>query len=236
MKSTVPALLFSLSIHALFGFSFVAGALREPGSAGEPIQISEVRYEKPEIEAKIPETVRPVKRKPAEKKVQIPAAQARPAKSTARKPLISSDETRRYTISTAQPHAKSPAVSAAGTGGPGPQRPKSAVDFMTDPEKGKIFYDYFGRLKEKIDLNLRRKYHNTEDSLGVVSLYFVLNPDGSLVKAAVIEKESDAQVELQKMALDSLKRSAPFGGFPHDLGNGPLAFNLKVYFDELDRE
>ena len=51
---------------------------------------------------------------------------------------------------------------------------------------------------------------------------------------AVIKKESSANNRLQAVALDSLERSAPFGEFPADLGRGAVAFNLKVYFDELD--
>ena len=118
---------------------------------------------------------------------------------------------------------------------PAPAKPRTAADFMTDPQKGKIFFSYFGKIKEKIHTNLRRKYRPEDTSLGVVSLFFILNPDGSLEKVEVLGKESDASLELQRVALEALKGSSPFESFPVDLGRGPLAFNLKVYFDELDQ-
>jgi len=223
------ALISSLSIHAFFGIFLFTQTVSRPVSGGEPIQISYVHYEKPLILEK----TQPQPKTPVMQLVPLkipakphPAKPVSEKKTESRVPVFSKKK-EFASENFERPQPAAPAVQ---------ERPKTALDFMTDPQKGKIFYDYFGRLKEKIDLNLRRKYHGADDALGVVSLYFVLNPDGSLVKAGVLSKESDADISLQKIALESLRRSAPFGGFPHDLGNGPLAFNLKIYFDELEHE
>lgn len=201
------ALLFSLSIHGVLGYSALSRGPEEPSVSSEPIEISQVIYEKPRIEKKeSAPAFAPLKRRPAAKAVRSQPVKQAPKPSTG--------------IPAKPPIFKPPA-------------PKTAMDFMTDPQKGKVFENYFGKLKEKIHISLRRTYRDAGDMPGVVTLYFVLNPEGNLVRAGILEKDSDAGASLQQTALDSLKRSAPFGDFPPDLGNGPVAFSLKVYFDEL---
>lgn len=215
------ALLFSLSIHAFFGYSLWAVTYRNTVSSPEPIQISEVLYERPLLREKTAELSRAVTPKVEEKYLQ---PKKPPLKSVAL-PEIQDFSSKHPAVQPAQAVSK-----------PLPQRPKTAVDFMADPQKGRIFVNYFGKLKEKIYTTIRRKYNSVDGSLGVVSLFFILNPDGSLVRTSLVEKESDAPPLLQKIALDSLRRSAPFGGFPRDLGNVPVAFSLKIYFNELDHD
>ncbi len=214
MKTTWAALIFSLSLHAFCGFAFWEGGLEAIHATPEPIEISLVT-ERPVIPERKPELPK-LKHELPKLKVQ-----AAPPK------------TKIKTVSLTDAKKEAPKNPAAAAASSAPVRPKTAVDFMGDPQKGKVFFDYFGKLKEKIQLNLRRKYRAADD-LGVVTLFFVLNPDGSLVKAGVLEKGTDAGESLQKIALEALRRSAPFGNFPKDLGNGAVAFNLKVYFDELD--
>ncbi len=219
MRTTTAAILFSFSAHAFLGYSLLPGMLGDSAPTSEPIPIALVRYEKPlSVEKVVSVPALPVKQTPVGKKIE---ARPEPSKVIAAK-----------LAALPVPIAAKKETSASGAA-PLADRPKTAMDFMTDPQKGKVFFSYFGKLKEKIHLNLRRKYQQADDALGVVTILFVLNPDGSLVKANVITKESDAAEPLQRMALDSLKRSAPFGGFPRELGNVPVAFSLKVYFDEL---
>ena len=211
MRASTAAILFSLSIHAALGYKVLPGMLQEEVPPQEPIQISVVSYEKPPVRepvVSIPKHAAKLVAKPAPAlPVKIPKTISLPAAKILPK-------------SEARPVAQ--------------QQPKSAVDFMTDPQKGKIFFNYFGKLKERIHTHVRRKYSHTDSSLGVVTLYFVLNPDGFLARSGVLEKESDAGADLQRIALESLKRSAPFEVFPKDLGNGPVAFNLKIYFNDLE--
>ena len=223
MKTTWAALIFSLSLHAFCGIAFWEGSFQDTPAKPEPIMVSLVTQRAPARE-KAPELPK--------QKYELPKPKPPPAAPKRNKiKTVSLAEAQKAEIK--NPPPRKPAVDAPSAPAAENARPKSALDFMGDPQKGKVFIDYFGKLKEKIQLNLRRKYHGAQDSLGIVTLFFVLNPDGSLVKAGIIQKDTDAGEALQKIALEALKRSAPFGSFPKDLGNGAVAFNLKVYFDEL---
>lgn len=222
--SWAAALAFSASIHGLIGYSFWAtGGITNPVPSKDPIpiQISYVPAEAPP-----PKPIEYPKPRPAskKKKVEIPA-ELPAVKSQPKLPAEAKAAARQLSSKTPAPApAASPAPEAA---------PKTASDFMGDPEKGKVFLGYFGQLKEKIQLNLRRRY-NGGGEMGVVTLFFVLNPDGTLVRSSVAAQRSDAGPDLQRVALDSLKRSAPFGAFPKELGKGAVAFSLKVFFDDED--
>lgn len=222
MKTSWAALLVSASIHTFAGYAFwAAGGISNPVPSKEPIpiQISYLPAEA-QVQPKPVEVRKPKTEAPKAKKINIPA-EVKAVKVPAKPKAV------------AAPVVVAPSSAIKASADSPPAAPRTASDFMGDPQKGKIFMSYFGQLKEKIQLNLRRRYRGGGD-IGVVTLFFVLNPDGSLVKANVVANRSDAGPELRNVALDSLKRAAPFGPFPKDLGNGAVAFSLKVFFDELD--
>ena len=111
-------------------------------------------------------------------------------------------------------------------------RPKTSAELLADPRKGKIFSSYFMTVKEKIYRTLKENYGAHSPGAGEVSLYFILNANGHLVKVAVAEKESSPDISLQNLAVACLRRTAPFGRFPNDLESDPIAFQVKIYFDE----
>lgn len=109
---------------------------------------------------------------------------------------------------------------------------KNGAELMTDPQRGKIFINYFGNLKTKIHQTVLKEYSPTIHGTGEVALFFVLNAQGRLEEAKVLDRESRAGTFLKQMALDFLKASAPFGAFPSELGAKHLSFSVTVYFEE----
>ncbi len=211
MKTTTAALVASLFIHGFVGYSALSKSWTKADDVVEPIEISYVRVEPVRVEEKkIPLATPP-------KQISLPKVKVAPKKVTPVKAVKK------------QEMVVLPKASAV----PPPQKPKTAVDFVQDPKKSKIFVDYYGTIKEKIHTSLRRRYHPADGAMGVVNLYFVLKADGTLVSVETLKQGSDAALQLQNIAIDSLKKAGPFGSFPEELGQSPLAFNLKIYFDEM---
>ncbi len=217
------ALMASLSVHTAAGAWLYSLPLPSTAPKNEPIFISCVIKEEPVLAAK-KETERPLPPK-------IPAAVPKPAIEPLRVPasqLNKKFDHDRYSAkdprSQEKPIMRTLAASSS---------PKTADEFMTDPKQGKVFVSYFGLVKEKIHRTLRKKYGHKEGGRGNVSVWFVLNADGSLRDARVIEKETEAQKNLRSFAVDCLRASAPFGKFPSELNAPEIAFTLTVFFDEI---
>ena len=138
------------------------------------------------------------------------------------------------TLSTAQSGELRPAVEAGEPTESRPaERPKTGVELLADPAKGKVFVGYFSLVKDRIHRKLVEKYGRAAGDRGSVALSFVLTPDGRVQRASVLQKESSADPSLRRLALDCLQEAAPFGGFPDEIASHPIAFTLTVYFDQI---
>lgn len=218
-KTFFSALLFSLSIHAAIGLSAWAPSFFKAQSGGAspaPSEYAQYQIAAPEPSASKAE-VSPEKKPPQE--MSAPAQKATASAKTA-----------------GEPHKLPMFFTKAGSGNPVPvpkiAPPKEASDFLMDPQKSRIFIDYFGRVKQRINQEVKSRYPSEEGAQGVVSLVFILNANGELKKVVVVEKETSARSELKALAVEALRRSAPFAVFPKNLNAPEIAFNLKIYFDK----
>ncbi len=109
---------------------------------------------------------------------------------------------------------------------------RHSEELLADPQKGKIFSDYFVMVKEKIRQTIRRRAADQEMERGVVALLFILNSDGRLENVSVLESQSHADEASKTFALECLKKTAPFSSFPAKLGVGSISFSVIVAFDE----
>lgn len=141
---------------------------------------------------------------------------------------------------------KSPAKPRETTAGSGVEKPsaaagaaagvvqeKSGADLMANPKTRGLFADYFSLVKSRIQEKLRQKCQGRKIGSGSVELAFVLQSNGHLQKVFVMERRSQADPQLKNLAIESLRESAPFEGFPKDFNARQIAFNLTVYFDDL---
>ena len=98
------------------------------------------------------------------------------------------------------------------------RKPATGADLLADPQTGKVFIGYFNVLKRKIDQTVRRDYERAEMvGKGSVTLFFVLNSDGSLAAASALDGQSDAGLLAKDFAVQCLKKASPFDSFPKEL-------------------
>lgn len=107
---------------------------------------------------------------------------------------------------------------------------RESSDFLMDPKNGKIFVDYFMKIKEKITRTIQKRYAIENGVKGSVELLFVLNSHGRLENAWVSKEKTDADEAARTFALECLKAAAPFNPFPKELGSEKISFNVAVFF------
>ena len=209
----------SLGLHGAVGWSLAQFRIQPLPVGTEPIEISYVAAPRSEVEAPPPN----VKQAPAKKKIQgipIPRLPAGPS------PFQRTME---------QKLKAQQAILAGLTAPPRPEpanlRPKTSTEMLADPEKGKVFISYFGEVKKKIQDTLLERYAHRASGNGSVELMFVLDSQGRIEKAFVMPRGTEANETLQRLAMQCLRESAPFGAFPPDLGSGRIAFNVTIFFD-----
>lgn len=107
---------------------------------------------------------------------------------------------------------------------------RNSSELLADPKNGKVFVNYFVRVKERLARVIQRQYGAGSVGNGTVSLVFVLRADGSLENVLVSGPQTDADESAKNFALNCLKDAAPFGSFPKELGLDRISFNVAVYF------
>ena len=209
----------SLTLHALAGYalSLPVGPDKPPS---ETIEIDYVRFEKPrEIVAAASHASRPA---PLQKIKGIPVPRiAEPAPSDFQKIV---DEKIRQQLKQIKrlEHAETPVrVSSSMT----------SAELIADPSKGKVFLDYFGQVKAKIQSTVHRAAGHQAFGQGSVCLAFVLNARGTLERLSVVDNGTTADAATRDLAKDCLQRSAPFKPFPKNLGPNRVVFNITIFFD-----
>jgi hypothetical protein len=136
-------------------------------------------------------------------------------------------------VKTGKPHAQraiSAAVLPLMSAPAPPQAVRTSEDLMSDPVKGKLFSAYFTSVKNSIARTVKEHYDKSFSGGGAVTLYFILNPDGSLQSASVIQKTGKGDAA-KEFALRCLNDAAPFGAFPKELSLNKISFNTTVRFE-----
>ncbi|GEM_PF-1603708 len=131
------------------------------------------------------------------------------------------------------PLAPRPAAKQYGIETLGAPMTRSSAELLADPQKGAVFSNYFGRVKEKIHVALRKKYSAAEEGEGKVTLLFILNSQGRLQKVSVLDSQSSSSEKIKELAKECVTRAAPFENFPQELALNQIAFNVTIYFEEL---
>jgi len=109
---------------------------------------------------------------------------------------------------------------------------RQAEELALDPKTGRIFVDYFARIKDKIGRTAKKEYLWRQEETGEVTLLFILGSDGRLKRSSVVEVMSGGSAGLEAIALDGLRQSAPFESFPDQLGVGQISFKVTVCFGD----
>lgn len=223
------AFTMSIAVHAFFGYAMtLSGAPAGPG-VPEPIQIDYVRYEKKEpasaasVSPSVSDPPAQVVRKKVKgiqiPRVETPAPKTEPTdfqKAVDEKIKKQLSQLRRLEMPSSETRVSSSMTSA---------------ELIADPVKGSIFVGYFGQVKKKIQNTVFQKAGRGLYGHGSVCLGFVLNASGELEHVTVLPKGTDADVAMQALAVKCIKDSAPFGGFPKDLGPRRIYFNITIFFD-----
>jgi len=104
----------------------------------------------------------------------------------------------------------------------------SEISQNKELRKNPAYMDYYRIIREKIRSRAYENYNSLKR--GEVILTFMVSKDGSLRKVR-LDKESIKHSGLRKIALRSIKESAPFPEFPPELKDySHLQFNLSISF------
>jgi len=202
-KTTAFAFMASLAAHTVLIASFGLPVWENQGAESRFVDLSYVRY-----------TPEPAPPKPLQ--IKYPPMI---------KPANKSKEISAQVSDTAVPVSASIAKVGAFT-------VQSSEVFLTDPQKGKIFLDYFGLVKQRIRRAVEKKSLAERPGHGDVSLVFVLKADGTAVKVIAVDKDSSADELMKNFAVHCVKDCSPFPRFPKALGMDRISFNLSILFNE----
>ena len=111
---------------------------------------------------------------------------------------------------------------------------KNDEEFLADPQKGKIFLNYFGQVKQRVRRAVEKGYTRERPGRGDVTLMFVLKADGAVVKVFPVDESSSADEPMKDFAVRCVRECAPFPPFPKGLGMERISFNLSILFDETN--
>ncbi len=192
---------------------------------GEPVEISVVSYA-PEPAAPAPKAATPARRTASTKAAAAKKRVVRGMKPHSLEPAAKIQ---------ALPAYKPVKRATSAMGAPIPEVPatKGSAELLSDPKKAKVFVGYFTAVKDKLDRTVRKNYADNAAGQGSVCLLFILNSDGSLDSASVVESQTQAPAGVKDFAMRCLRESAPFIGFPRSLEVGKVSFNVTVLFEEL---
>ena len=100
-------------------------------------------------------------------------------------------------------------------------------DLSSEP----VYLTYYNAVRSSIykRANVNKPYYSTE---GVVKLVFTLARNGRLINAGIVEGESTRNPVLQKHALASVKRAAPFPAFHESMNEQQLTLRLTISFEK----
>jgi len=105
----------------------------------------------------------------------------------------------------------------------------------TSKSQNPVYLNYQNFIRETLRRYLYNKYSNIPER-GEVYLTFILNSDGAVKEAQVIDAKSNGSTELKGIVLDSLYGVSPFPPLPETLNTPILSFSVTVHFKERDKE
>ena len=221
-RSTFLACMGSIMLHsAVLATSFYWPSSQNEAPAQRAVQVDLVNYTpQKEVKAKIAQnsTTKLAPKPRVTQKTLVEKKAAAPVKTTILKSAVSPDRA-------VKPTAKSDLNADT-------QNVRSGSELLADPQKGKIFLDYFTVIKERVQRRVEKKYEKERLDRGDVALVFVLRSDGDLVKVYAVDKESDANDKVKEFAKQCVKECSPFPKFPKELGMEKISFNLSILFAE----
>lgn len=91
------------------------------------------------------------------------------------------------------------------------------------------YINYYQHIRESIRQSLKSHYKNIS-AKGEVALIFILTSDGALAAIDVDEAKSVRDPSLVRIAIESVKESAPFPPFPKELSVPKISFDLAISF------
>lgn len=94
-----------------------------------------------------------------------------------------------------------------------------------------IYLNYQNFIRENLRRFLYNKYSDIPQR-GEVYLTFILNANGSVKQAQIIEDKSTASADLRKIVIESLYDASPFPPLPAALNTPILSFSVTVHFKE----
>ena len=218
-KTLILPLTASLAIHTLVVASFGVSAVSREEPGNRFFDISYVRYT-PENNTKIVSPPPQIQYPPMAKKAdRAKEKMNQPVKEEAHFLNTKEDDS----IKTHAP-AASATVSSLDV--------KNSEEFLSDPQKGKVFLNYFGLVKQRVRRAIETGYSKQDLGRGDVLLSFVLKSDGAVVKVFSIDKDSSANEFMKDFAVRCVRECSPFPRFPKELGMDRISFNLSILFDE----
>ncbi len=110
---------------------------------------------------------------------------------------------------------------------------RGSAELLADPQVGRVFSNYFSRIKNKIVKTAKSGYSAGGLERGKTTLVFILRSDGSLDGVNVTDDRSDASAAAKKFAVDCVKKASPFPSFPEELKLNKISFSISVLFEEL---
>lgn len=202
----------SLCLHGMVWYGWSARTMETQAPPDPSVSISYLRYEPRPAEAP--------KAAPAE---PLPAAAPALTRRTSTAAAAAAPPKRR----------REPARQFATEPLPLPAAPVSqSSDVIKDPKRGRVFTNYFGTVKDRINRTIRRKYVQNSLGSGSVTLMFILDRRGAIDNAWVASSQSTAGPYAQEFALASLRAAGPFGPFPPELDLPRIAFTVTVLFED----
>lgn len=212
-KSIILPLSASLVLHTLLAVSFYQPGAQKEDAGKKFVDISYVRY--------VPE-------KNAPPQIQYPPVikNAQPSKEKA---VLIKAPARSLNNNAAAPIERVIPAAAAKEGG---FIIKSSDELLADPQKGKIFLNYFGLVRQRVRHEAEKGFLRGSLGHGDVMLYFVLKSDGAVVNVSVINERSSAEPFIKDFAVRCVRACSPFPRFPKELGMQRISFNLSILFDE----
>ena len=213
-KTTAFSLTASLALHVLVVASFYVPVWQKSETPSQSVEIAYVRYPQ-----EIPPAPSQIKYPPVVKNVR-PSKESRVSPKDMPRSLGAQSEA--STEKSAPDHSAKVSSFAV----------KNGEEFLEDPQKGKIFLNYFGQVKQRVRRAVEKGYTRERPGRGDVTLMFVLKADGAVVKVFPVDENSSADEPMKDFAVRCVKECSPFPHFPKGLGMERISFNISILFDE----
>jgi len=112
---------------------------------------------------------------------------------------------------------------------------KLSLNDSSKAQSNPVYLTYRNFLHENLRRYLYDRYSDSTER-GEVYLTFILNADGSVRQAQVIDAKSSAANTLKRIVIESLYDAAPFPPLPQALNSPIMSFSVTIRFKEREIE